>query len=557
MKTLIIIPARGGSKRIPRKNVRIMCGKPLIVYSIENAKAVRHCLCEGFRDAVVDIAVSTDDEELGSIVNKRGVRVIERPGELATDKVTLDPVINHALEYMEKEKGFGYDTVITMQATSPTLKSDTIINAIGYFQEGGFDTVISAMNKPHLSWGIKDGVITRNYEKRLNSQELPPNYVETGGFLITRRSCVTAEGRIGKNVSIFEIPEDEAVDIDTYTDWVLCENILRRKRIVFHTVGKMQLGMGHVYRCLTLAYKLTGHEISFVLDRDSDIGIEKIRESNFPIEIVNDERELEEILKEKRPDILVNDILDTQVSYMTMVSKYARRVINFEDVGPGAKYADAVINALYEKGEKLHNEYYGSKYFCIRDEFLEEEPREFSKEVKNILVIFGGADPSNLTSRMYEICKKLHGEFEDINYHFLLGFAYPHKNEIKDDPKNNIHVYIDVKRVSSYMNRMDLAVTSQGRTVYELASMGVPSVVLAQNEREAEHVFAGIQNGFINLGIGSETDEITIMQTLGWLIRTPNVRKEMRNLELSKEFSKGHERVIHLILNDLDDTQEE
>ena len=107
------------------------------------------------------------------------------------------------------------------------------------------------------------------------------------------------------------------------------------------------------------------------------------------------------------------------------------------------------------------------------------------------------------------------------------------------------------------MNRMDLAVTSQGRTVYELASMGVPSVVLAQNEREAEHVFAGIQNGFINLGIGSETDEITIMQTLGWLIRTPNVRKEMRNLELSKEFSKGHERVIHLILNDLDDTQEE
>ena len=347
------------------------------------------------------------------------------------------------------------------------------------------------------------------------------------------------------------------MDIDTYTDWVLCENILRRKRIVFHTVGKMQLGMGHVYRCLTLAYKLTGHEISFVLDRDSDIGIEKIRESNFPIEIVNDERELEEILKEKRPDILVNDILDTQVSYMTMVSKYARRVINFEDVGPGAKYADAVINALYEKGEKLHNEYYGSKYFCIRDEFLEEEPREFSKEVKNILVIFGGADPSNLTSRMYEICKKLHGEFEDINFHFLLGFAYPHKNEIKDDPKNNIHVYIDVKRVSSYMNRMDLAVTSQGRTVYELASMGVPSVVLAQNEREAEHVFAGIQNGFINLGIGSETDEITIMQTLGWLIRTPNVRKEMRNLELSKEFSKGHERVIHLILNDLDDTQEE
>ena len=561
MKILVIIPARGGSKRIPRKNVRIMCGKPLILYSIENAKALKAAYeGAGSQDDAakrsvenfLDIAVSTDDEELGSIVRKRGIEVIERPKELATDKVTLDPVISHALRFMEEKKGYGYDIVITMQATSPTLKQKTLQNAIRYFEDNAFDTVISAMNKPHLSWGVKDGVITKNYEKRLNSQELPANYVETGGFLITRRACVTDEGRIGKKVSIFEIPEDEAVDIDTYTDWVLCENILRRKRIIFHTVGKMQLGMGHVYRCLTLAYKLTGHEIRFILDKDSDIGIEKIKESNFPIEIVENDNELEAILKEKRPDILVNDILDTDVAYMTMVSKYAARVVNFEDVGPGAKYADAVINALYEKGEKLHNEYYGSKYFCIRDEFLEEEPKEFSKEVENILIIFGGADPSNLTARMYEICKELHKEFPAIDFHFLLGFAYPHKNEIRDDQENRIHVHVDVKRVSSYMSRMDLAVTSQGRTVYELASMGVPSVVLAQNEREAEHVFAGIQNGFINLGLGNDADETTIIQTIRWLIKTPHVRREMRNLELSREFSKGHERVIHLILNDLD-----
>ncbi|MCR5790000.1 MAG: UDP-2,4-diacetamido-2,4,6-trideoxy-beta-L-altropyranose hydrolase [Lachnospiraceae bacterium] len=551
MKTLIIIPARGGSKRIPRKNVRIMCGKPLIVYSIENAKALRES--EKSRGNTVDIAVSTDDEELGSIVRKRGIEVIDRPAALAGDKVTLDPVIDHALRFMEAEKNTRYDIVITMQATSPTLKAETVCLALAYFTENHFDTVISAMNKPHLSWGERDGRIVKNYEKRLNSQELPANYIETGGFLITKRSCVSETGRIGENVSIFEIPEDQAVDIDTYSDWVLCENILRRKKIFFHTVGKMQLGMGHIYRCLTLAYKLTGHDIAFILDEDSDIGIEKIRESNFPIMIVQNGAELEELLKEKQPDILVNDILDTDVPYMTMVSKYAKRIVNFEDVGPGAKYADAVINALYEKGEKLHNEYYGSKYFCIRDEFLEEEPKEFSEEVRNILVIFGGADPSNLTGEMYSICKRLHEELPEIDFHFLLGFAYPHKEKIKDDPENHIYVHADVRRVSSYMSKMDLAVTSQGRTVYELASMGVPSIVLAQNEREAEHVFAGIQNGFINLGIGKDTDEATVIQTLRWLIQTPKVRREMRNIELSREFSRGHERVIHLILNDDED----
>ncbi|MCR4923827.1 MAG: UDP-2,4-diacetamido-2,4,6-trideoxy-beta-L-altropyranose hydrolase [Lachnospiraceae bacterium] len=548
MKTLIVIPARGGSKRIPRKNVRIMCGKPLIVYSIENAKALKEHMD-------VDVAVSTDDEELGSIVKKRGVEVINRPAELAADNVTLDPVIYHALLYMEEKNHKRYDTVITMQATSPTLKKETVESAIKFFESSGYDTIISAMNKPHLSWGMKDGKIVKNYEKRLNSQELPPNYTETGGFLITKRECVSKEGRIGNNVNIFEISEDEAVDIDTYSDWVLSENILRRKTIVFHTVGKMELGMGHVYRCLTLAYKLTGHDITFILDKESNIGIERVQASNFPIVVVEDQKELESFLKEKRPDILVNDILDTTVEYMIMVNKYVKRIVNFEDVGKGAKYADAVINALYEKGEKLHNEYYGSKYFCIRDEFLEEEPKDFSEEVENVLIIFGGADPSNLTARMYDICKILHKEHPDINFHFLIGFAYKYKELIKDDSLNNIFIHRDVKRVSSYMNKMDLAVTSQGRTVYELASMGVPAVVLAQNEREAEHVFAGIQNGFINLGIGKNIDEQTIISTINWLIQTPKVRQEMRKLQLTKDFSKGHDRVIHLILNDLDDDE--
>ncbi len=546
MKTLIVIPARGGSKRIPRKNVRVMCGKPLICYSIENANALK-----AYMD--VDVAVSTDDEELSGIVEKRGVEVVIRPAELATDKVTLDPVIYHAMQTMEEKKGCRYDTVITMQATSPTLKWETVKAAIDFFENSEWDTVISAMNKPHLSWGVVDGKITKNYEKRLNSQELPPNYLETGGFLITRRDCVTKEGRIGEKVNIFEIPEEEAIDIDTYSDWVLCENILRRKKIIFRTVGKMQLGMGHVYRCLTLAYKLTGHEILFVADSGSDLGISRIREANFPIRSVKDEAEFEQLLKEEQPDILINDILDTTEEYMTMVIKYCKRVINFEDVGSGAKYADAVINALYEKGDKLHNEYYGSKYFCIRDEFLEEHPREFSETVENILVIFGGADPSDLTGRLYDICKVLHDKHPSVKFHFLLGFAYPHKDRIVTDEEHQIYVHSDVKRVSSYMNKMDLAITSQGRTVYELASMGVPSIVLAQNEREAEHVFAGIQNGFINLGIGSKQDALTIISTIRWLITTPKVRQEMQKLQLSKDFSKGQDRVIRLILNDPDD----
>jgi len=544
MKILVVIPARGGSKRIPRKNVRIMCGRPLILYSIDNARALRE-------KYDTDIAVSTDDDEVMSIASKReGVTVIERGEHLATDKVTLDPVIYDALIRMEELKGYSYDLVITMQATSPTLKAETVFSAIDYFVSQDLETMISVVNKTHLSWREENGQIVKNYEKRLNSQELPKNFMETGGFLMARRSVVTENSRIGEKVGVYEIPSVQSVDIDTEEDWIISEAILRRKKILFRTVGQQKLGMGHIYRCLTLAYKLIGHDLLFVIDEKSEMGIARLKDSYFPMKVIKDDAEYEQVLKEYAPDIVVNDILNTSTDYMTLVKKYAKRVVNFEDEGPGAPHADAVINALYEHDSlKRSNVYEGFRYFCIRDEFLENCPKEFSDEVKNIMIIFGGADPADLTGKLYEICSLLHEKNKDVEFHFITGFAYTKKDKVVSVPEKNIFVHNDVKRVSDYMSKADLAITSQGRTIYELASMGVPAVCMAQNEREAEHVFAGIQNGFINLGLGERTDAITIIKTIQWLMDTPNVRREMRQLQLNKEFAKGQERVINLILD--------
>ncbi len=543
MEILVVIPARGGSKRIPRKNVRLMGGRPLILYSVEHALALK----ESFQ---TDVAVSTDDEELSGIVAGRGVDVVARSAELAADHVTLDPVIHDAVVRMEERHGKRYDTVITMQATSPTLKPETVKKALSYFLEGDYDTVLSVVNKPHLSWSVRDGQIVKNYEKRLNSQELPPYYLETGGFLISKRSVVTKDTRIGKKISVYETPQEESIDIDTYEDWVAAEAVLNRKKILLRTVGERRLGMGHIYRCLSLGYKLIGHDLLFVTDEKSDMGIERLRSSFFPCRVVKDDAEYEEVLKEYRPDIIVNDILDTEASFVRMERKYAGRIVNFEDTGSGAYLADAVINALYESHpDRPGNVYEGTDYYFIRDEFLEEAPKEFSEECRNIVILFGGSDPSDLTGRLYEICRVLHTKMPHAEFHFILGFAYADWEKIRPLPEERIFVHRDVKRVSAFMKEADLAVTSQGRTIYELASMGVPAVVLAQNDREAEHVFGGIRNGFINLGVGSRTDAVTIIKTIMWLAETPNVRREMRLAELTKEFARGQKRVIDLILN--------
>ncbi len=99
------------------------------------------------------------------------------------------------------------------------------------------------------------------------------------------------------------------------------------------------------------------------------------------------------------------------------------------------------------------------------------------------------------------------------------------------------------------MQQADIAFTSQGRTVYELASLGIPSIVLAQNERELLHTFAQMPNGFMNLGLGKDISEETIKNTLEWLIQTPQIREEMRNLMLKSNLKEGLNRELELILN--------
>lgn len=542
MKFLIVIPARGKSKGIPKKNLRIMNGYPLIYYSIKNALSLKE-------DYDLDILTDTDDAEIAEVACMYGAEIIMRPEELSGDHITLDPVIYHALTEAEKQKGIRYDFVMTMQPTSPTLKIDSLKQAVKYFLETKADTLISVYNEPHLSWTKEENSFMPQYKERVNRQWLPPHYKETGGFLLTRRDYVSENSRIGKKISVFELSETEAVDIDSHLDWKLCESILKKKRIILRADGEERLGMGHIYRCLSIAYRLTGHDILFVTDEKYTLGLNKIKDSFFNFRTIRSCQDIFEIIKEFKPDIFINDILDTDAEYVSRLKEKVARVVNFEDKGTGIKYADCVINALYG-GKPENNVYSGFEYYFIRDEFIQTPPKTFSRQVKNVVVLFGGSDPSDLTRKVYPILQEISQENSDMEFHIITGFGYQHKDEIKEDIRHHIFVHHDVKRVSSYMKQADLALTSQGRTIYECACMGVPAIVLAQNKRETEHVFASIVNGFINLGIGAEQDASAIKNTINWLIHTPSVRKEMHKLLISKDFKQGQDRVIKLILGE-------
>lgn len=544
MKILAVIPARGGSKVIPRKNVRLMAGKPLIYYAINNAQKC---------DMISDVAVTSDDDEILAIAENYGATALQRSPELAKDAVTLDPVINDAVIQMEKQYQSKYDIVVTLQPTSPVLSADTLKEALEAFVNTKAETFISAVNKPHLSWGKNEAGYYPLYEKRLNRQQLPPNYHEAGAFLITLRKFVTASSRMGNKISVYEIPEAEAVDIDTVSDWIVCESMLHCKKIVLRADGYKLIGMGHIYHCLTLAYKLIGHEVMLVTKKGCDEGIRKLKDSHMPYTVIEDDEDFMRFLSEYKPDIIVNDCLDTTAQYIKRLKSVCKRVITIEDMGEGALYADAVINALYSGDSADSHIYGGEDYICLRDEFITAIPKEFSPEVKNVLALFGGTDPSNLTLAVYQLAKKLHLRYPDIHFTFIAGLGYDcEKNGIQTDMENNINVVRDAKLVSAYMKQADIAFTSQGRTVYEFASMGVPAIVLAQNEREQLHTFAQMENGFFNLGLGSDVSSETLERSFEFLVNTPQLRAAMRRLMLKHEhqLKSGMQREVNLILGE-------
>lgn len=543
MRILAVIPARGGSKGIPRKNIRLMNGRPLISYAIATALASRF---------ITDVFVSTDNTEIADVARSGGAQVIKRGAKLSSDLVTLDPVVYHAKCEAERRLGCVFDDVVTMQPTSPLLRVSTLDRAIEMFLHENVDTLISVVNRPHLVWEReKDGHIVPLYAERKNRQELPPQYWETGAFVIAKAASVKKNTRIGEKVSVFEVDEKESIDIDDANDWVLTESLMRRKRILFRVDGYVELGLGHIYNCITLALSMMDHDVLLVTKKDADTGIRKIRETNLPYTTFETEEELEDIVEAFQPDIWVNDCLNTTADYIHHLKERVPRVVTIEDLGTGMQAADAAINALYEETEPHRNVYSGYRYVCLRDEFLIAQPKAFSSEVRNVVVMFGGTDPSNLNRLVYDCILASGNLFEGIRFCFITGIGYDSEaHGIFSRPEKGIFVYPNVPRVTKYLKDADLVVLGQGRTIFEVCCMGVPAVVLSQNERETTHSFANMEHGFLNLGLGKNVDPLLITNTLQWLVHTAAVRKNMHDLMLKIPLKSGIERVKKIILGE-------
>ena len=229
-KILAVITARGGSKGVPRKNIRPVCGKPLIAYSIETALTVR--------DRLYRIVVSTDDPEIAEVSRQYGAEVpFMRPLELAADKTPTLPVLQHAVRFVEAQDRVLLDWILLLQPTSPLRVAEDILAALELARAGGCDSVISVVqvathplfikrieNDQLLpfseSFAEKEG--TRRQDAR------PPAYVRNGAIYLTRRDVLMERNSIwGGSIRPYVMPPERSVNVDSELDLIVAELMLR------------------------------------------------------------------------------------------------------------------------------------------------------------------------------------------------------------------------------------------------------------------------------------------------------------------------------------------
>lgn len=218
---LCVIPVRGGSKGVPRKNLLDVGGKPLVVWTIEQALAVPD----------LDVLVSTDDEEIAEVARAAGARVPWlRPAELAQDTTPTEPVMRHAIGEVTSERGRP-EAVMLLQATSPVRLPGTLARAMQEFQDTGVDSLVGVVPQAPFIWqATEPPTAAYDVNARPRRQELTREtlrYRETGSLYVTRPEIYEQhDNRLGGRIGLFIMDEVEGIDIDTELDVALAEKLL-------------------------------------------------------------------------------------------------------------------------------------------------------------------------------------------------------------------------------------------------------------------------------------------------------------------------------------------
>ena len=528
----LLIPAIKKHAVIPDQLVKKLNGRTLIARALDTARSV----CPG-----QDIFVLTDSQEISLICERASVNF--RFNQAVRFK-SLD-IVSEMHETLE-ELAQSYTHCLIYRPSCPLLTWVDLESCWKEYQKSQADALITVKNVQQRLWNIRQGNLEKLLEAKENSY-----VVESRAVIILRLNLLSLWGSKAPKIKIYPYFLDErGIEILGYQDWWICERLLNLRKIVFVVAGFPAIGMGHVFRALMLAHEITDHKIMFVCTSASELAVENIARRDYPL-VRQGAEDLATTVLNLRPDLVINDFLNTPKDYMEELKRHGVKCVNFEDDGEGANLADLVINALYENcpgNAQMHN---GAGYFCLRDEFLEAKRNPLRDHVQTLLITFGGTDQYNCTKRVLNLvepfCRPL-----GISIRIVVGPGYAHLDDMLEHIQNlanpQIHFTYATNVMSQMMEGADLAICSAGRTVYELCHMRIPGLVLAHHEREARHTFARAKHGFAFLGLMQKVTDSQIRRVFLALLNQKQ-RAKFWQRQNKLDFSPNKAKVINLMLN--------
>ena len=296
-KVIAFIPVRGGSKSIPLKNIKPLCGKPLVCWNIE---ALEACA------TVDEVVVATDSDEIWKSVESRNYKkthLYRRSAQNASDTASTESVM---LEYIKYAKFAKDDVFMLVQATSPLTEEVHFTEALQAYREGRYDSMLTCVRNYRFFWNEDGTSMNYDYMNRPRRQNFAGMLMENGAFYINTVGNILSNGnRLGGKIGIYEMPEYTATEIDEPDDWMILEKLMYKYKSEFVNQPDnphIKLFITDIDGTLTdggMYYSENGDELKKFNTRDG-MGIQKLREAGVKTAIITSEdRQLNQRRAEK------------------------------------------------------------------------------------------------------------------------------------------------------------------------------------------------------------------------------------------------------------------
>ena len=475
---IVIIARESGKQNISKQNLRLVNGKPLLYYVIKTAKESKNCYT----------VMSTDSDEIKQYGEFYQIPVLDRSKKLTKDDAKLVEIARETLTKLEK-KGLKFKKCLILHPHFPLIKKETIQKFFSNLNEK-VSVIYGYEKQPDYNFGT----IAKNSDLNISSKKTV-KIIKIVSFDCQKLSNIKNKN----NIFGLEISSEEIFTPDNYHQFASLESVLKRKKIVVRVDADINIGLGHVYNMLTVLNNIRNEDLLIVMNAKKNLGLKKFRERLYTVKTYSNENEFWKIIRSFKPDIIFNDILDTSVNYIKKLKKKKIFVVNFEDMGSGRKFADLVFNPIFESKKPLKNEYYGPNYACVREEFRVFKRKKIRRHVKNIAITLGGVDKNNNTLKILSVIKKFE-LLKNVKIRIILGLGYKQKKKLLEltnkmnEMDYKIKIVEKVNLLSKYLIDCDFVIASNGRTVFEIASLNIPLISLSVNKREQQHNFVRKSN---------------------------------------------------------------